>query len=283
MATTAGILAAQVQAELRGDAERVVKSANSVEAATSEEVAFVADDAHFRRLGDSAAGSVIVGRALCARLESEPAEKTYLIVEDAHDAFVQVLRVLHPPRARANIGISESAQVAASAQIGCGTNIYPGAYVDEDVIIGTGCDVLPGAYVGPGCRIGDHVTIHANAVLYGDVIVGDRVVIDACAVIGSDGFGYRLVDGRHEPIPQVGTVRLEDDVEIGAASTVDRAMLGETIVGCGSKIDNLVTIAHNRRLGRHNILVSCASGEGRRAQRHGRRPDVHRHPGFAGG
>jgi len=256
MATTAGNLSAAVQAELRGDGERIVRAAASIDTAGPEEITFIADDSNLKKLQHCDGGTVIVSRHLAVSLDIESAERTFLIVDDAHDTFVHVLRQLHPPRRRPKLGVSPEAFVAETAQIGSDTNIYPRAYVADDVVIGHNCDVLPGAYIGPGCRIGDDVKIHPNAVLYADVIVGDRVAIDACAVIGSDGFGYRLVDGCHEPIPQVGTVRIEADVEIGAATTVDRAMLGETVVGRGSKIDNLVTIAHNCRLGKHNVLVS---------------------------
>ncbi len=256
MATTAGILAHSVQAEVWGDPERVVQSADSIDTAGPDEIAYIANEANLKKLDETSAGCLVVSQRLATDLEREPAERTYLIVEDAQAAFVQILPELHPPRPRPAIGVSPAARVAATARFGADTNVYPGAYVADDVVVGTNCDIFPGAYIGPGCQIGDHVTIHANAVLYCDVIIGNRVTIDACAVIGADGFGYRLVDGRHEPIPQVGTVRIEDDVEIGAATTVDRAMLGETSVGRGSKVDNLVTIAHNCRVGEHNILIS---------------------------
>lgn len=254
MATTAGVLAESVQAEVRGDPGRIVRAAASIDEAGADDITFAANDANLKKLPGSQSGSVIVSRQLAADLDS--AEKTYLIVEDAHAAFVQVLRELHPRRPRQNIGISPAARIAGTAHIGSDTNVYPGAFIAEDVVIGQRCDIYPGVYIGPGCQLGDDVIVYPNAVLYSDVIVGNRAIIDACAVLGSDGFGYRLVDGKHEPIPQVGSVRIEDDVEIGAATTIDRAMLGETVVGRGSKVDNLVTIAHNCRLGMHNILVS---------------------------
>jgi UDP-3-O-[3-hydroxymyristoyl] glucosamine N-acyltransferase len=256
MATTAGLLAQRLRADIRGEAARVVRGAASIDTAGPDELTHVANDTNLEKLPQSSGGTVIISRKLAKSLESQPLERTYLIVENAQESFVEVLFELHPRRPRPVIGISPHAHVAASARIGAGTNVYPGVYVCDDVVIGERCDVYPGVYLGGGCQIGDDVVIHANAVLYEDVIVGNRVIIDACATIGADGFGYRLVNGRHVPIPQVGTVRIEDDVEIGAATTVDRAMLGETLIGEGSKIDNLVTIAHNCRLGKHNVMVS---------------------------
>ncbi len=126
------------------------------------------------------------------------------------------------------------------------------------VVIGDNCDIHPGAVVSRGCRLGDDVVLHPNTVLYEDTVVGNRVIIHAGVVIGADGFSYRPVDGRHERIVHYGTVRIEDDVEIGACTTIDRAMVDETVIGQGTKIDNLVMIGHNCEIGRHNLFVSQA-------------------------
>ena len=144
----------------------------------------------------------------------------------------------------------------ATAQIGKETNIHPGAHIGPGVVIGDRCDIHPGAVVGRGCRLGNDVVLYPHAVLYDEIIVGDRAIIHAGAVIGADGFGYRLVDGRHERIPHYGTVRIGADVEIGADTTVDRAMVDETVIGEGTKLDNLVMIGHNCEIGRHNMFVS---------------------------
>jgi UDP-3-O-[3-hydroxymyristoyl] glucosamine N-acyltransferase len=110
--------------------------------------------------------------------------------------------------------------------------------------------------IGAGCRIGDQTTLYPNVVLYADVTVGSRVIIHAGAVLGADGFGYRFRQQRFEKIPQLGTVRIEDDVEIGACATIDRGMIGPTVIGEGTKLDNLVMVAHNCELGKHNVIVS---------------------------
>ncbi len=126
----------------------------------------------------------------------------------------------------------------------------------EDVVIGEHCDIHPGVSIGPGCRIGDHTILYPNVVLYHDVQIGQRVILHAGAVIGTDGFGYQLAEGKHQKLHHYGHVRIEDDAEIGANTTIDRALVGETIIGQGTKIDNLVMIAHNCELGQHNVLAS---------------------------
>jgi UDP-3-O-[3-hydroxymyristoyl] glucosamine N-acyltransferase len=185
-----------------------------------------------------------------------PAGQALIVVEDPKDALLRIAGRLSPRRPRAEIGISPDAYVSATAQIGRETNVHPGAHVGPGAVVGDRSDIHPGAVIGRGCRLGNDVVIHPNAVLYDDVIVGDRVIIHAGAVIGADGFGYRLVDGRHERVPHFGTVRIEDDVEIGAATTIDRAMVDETVIGAGTKLDNLVMIGHNCEIGRHNLFVS---------------------------
>ncbi|MGC1274006.1 MAG: UDP-3-O-(3-hydroxymyristoyl)glucosamine N-acyltransferase, partial [Planctomycetaceae bacterium] len=163
---------------------------------------------------------------------------------------------LKPARRPAPIGPSPQAFVDPGATIGKDTNIHPGATIASDVVIGDRCEIQAGVRIGPGCRIGDDVQLDPNVVLYHEVLIGNRVTIQAGSVIGAIGFGYRTREGRHERIPHYGTVRIEDDVDIGACSTIDRGVIGETVVGEGTKIDNNVVIAHNCRLGRHNLLVS---------------------------
>jgi UDP-3-O-[3-hydroxymyristoyl] glucosamine N-acyltransferase len=180
----------------------------------------------------------------------------FIVVDDPKEAFIRVATHFAPRRTRPEIGISSDAYVSATARVGKETNIHPGAHVGAGVILGDRCDIHPGAVIGRGCRLGDDVIVYPNAVLYEDVIIGNRVILHAGCVIGADGFSYRTVDGRHERIPHFGTVRIEDDVEIGANTTIDRAMVDETVIGQGTKLDNLVMIGHNCEIGRHNLFVS---------------------------
>ena len=256
MATTVEAIAALLGAEVRGDAGRQIQGAQALSKAGPHEITFVAGEQNVRRLKLSRAGAALIARTAADALRGESPVPSLIIVEDAQAAFLKLLGVLRPRRPRSEIGVSPHAYVRPTARIGRRTNIYPGAWVGEGVTIGDDCDIHPGVVIGDGCTISDRTVIHANAVLYADVHVGAGVTIDACAVLGADGFGYKLVEGRHQRLPHFGGVRVEDDVEIGACTTIDRSMIGETVIGQGTKLDNLVVVAHNCELGRHNILVS---------------------------
>ena len=165
-------------------------------------------------------------------------------------------------------GVHPQACVAPTAQIGQDVAIYPFAYVGDGAVVGDGTTLHPGAVIGDRCRLGRDCIIHPNAVLYADVILGDRVEVHAGTVLGGDGFGYRLVDGRHVKIPHTGRVEVDNDVEIGSNCTIDRATFETTRIGEGTKIDNLVMIGHNNQIGRHNLLCgqvgiagSCKTGD----------------------
>lgn len=252
---TAEKLATLVEGELLGDAEKTVTGAQSLDSAGPDDLAFAGDLRNLKLLELSRAGVVLVPSPV---IESTPppSNRAFIGVDDPQTTFMKLLVSFRPQRSRSTIGVSPAAHVADSATIGEDTNVYPGAHIDAEATVGAGCDIHPGVVIGPGCRIGNGVTLHPNVVIYNDVLIGDRVTIHAGCVIGADGYGYRQVEGRHEKIPQLGTVRIEDDVEIGACSTVDRAMIGETVIGEGTKIDNHVMIAHNCQLGRHNLIVS---------------------------
>jgi UDP-3-O-[3-hydroxymyristoyl] glucosamine N-acyltransferase len=154
------------------------------------------------------------------------------------------------------IGKSPHAYVAPTVKLGANVDIHPGASVADGVVIGAHTTIHSGVRIMPDCVIGSGVTIFPNVVLYKNTRVGDRVIIHAGSIIGAYGFGYRQVDGRHLLSAQLGNVEIAADVEIGAATTIDRGTYGPTIIGEGTKIDNLVMIAHNCRLGRHNLICS---------------------------
>jgi UDP-3-O-[3-hydroxymyristoyl] glucosamine N-acyltransferase len=170
-------------------------------------------------------------------------------------AFARAMELFHPAQ-RPPAGIHPTAVVAASAVIGPGAFIAPYVVLGDEVRIGRDAVLHPRVTVYRGARIGDHFTAHAGAVVREDVVIGDRVTLRAGAVIGSDGFGFVPLPDGHRKIPQVGTVILEDDVEIGANATVDRATLGATRIGHGTKIDNLVMIGHGSQLGPGCLLAA---------------------------
>ncbi len=256
MTLTIEQLAEKLSAEVRGDLSLSISGAQNLEKSREGQITFVSDEPHARSLKTCQASAVLMGRRLAESLRLEDISQTLLIVADARQAFLQVLETFHPRRKRLAVGVSSHATVHPSAQIGKNTNIHPGAHIAEHVVIGENCDIHAGVCIGPGCRVGDETILYPNVVLYPDVRIGRRVMIHAGAVIGTDGFGYQLVDGAHQKIPHYGTVQIEDDVEIGANSTIDRALVGVTLIGRGTKIDNLVMVAHNCELGRHNILAS---------------------------
>lgn len=256
MTVSVKVLAELVHGELVGDSDLVIDGVESLDKAGPTEITFAADLANLKKLPHSRAGAVIVSRSSVDVISKGELPRTKILVEDAQAAFLQVLDHMRPPRRRPMIGISSQAVVSATAQIGTNTNVYPGAYIGDDAMIGEHCDLYPGVVIGPGCRLGDHVTLHPHVVLYHDIRIGNHVIIHAGSIIGADGFGYRLIDGRHRKIPHFGTVRIEDEVEIGACTIVDRAMIGATVIGEGTKLDNLVVIAHNCEIGRHNAFVS---------------------------
>jgi UDP-3-O-[3-hydroxymyristoyl] glucosamine N-acyltransferase len=256
MQTTVQALAERLRGTVSGDGGRLLSGVQSIDAAGPADLSFAAEERNLRKLSRAAAGAVLLSRADAERCAALAERMSLIAVDDAFVSFVDALDLFRPARPRLPVGISPEARVSPTARIGALTNVFPGAHIADDVSIGERCDIYPGVFIGPGCRIGSHVTLHPNVVLYGDVSIGNRVIVHASAVIGADGFGYRLRDGRHVRIPHRGTVRIEDDVEIGACTTIDRAMIGETVIGEGTKLDNLVMIAHNCALGRHNILVS---------------------------
>lgn len=251
-------LARQLQGDVVGNREREISNAKALQKATSEDVTFVADDQNLKKLNKCQAGVVLVdaSRLAAAQQLMSLSEVTFIVVTDPLTAFVETMKHFRPQRARPSFGISPQAHVDPSAKIGADTNIHPMAVIGPDVVIGSGCDIHAGVVVGAGCHIGDQATIHPHAVLYPEITIGNRVLIHANAVIGADGFGYRFEHGRFMKIPQLGTVRIDDDVEVGACTTIDRGMVGPTIVGEGTKLDNLVMIAHNCELGKHNAFVS---------------------------
>ncbi len=248
-----GDLAQRLGCSVLGDADRVLSDVRPLSEAGADHLSFVGDRKQLGRAAESAAGAMIVPSKVA---ESLDAGRTWLVAGDAQLAFIQAMLLFRPQSERVVTGISPRAHVAASAVIGRDVNIAPGAFVGEDVVIGDRCDIGPNAVVGDRCRLASDVVIHATAVLYRETTIGDRSIIHSGAVIGADGFGYRFSSGRYERIPHTGVVVIEDDVEIGACTTIDRAMVGETRIGSGTKLDNLIMIGHNCRLGKHNAFAS---------------------------
>ena len=271
MQVTVQQLAALVQGEVHGDGGRLIHAARALHEAGPQDVTFVETDRHAKHLKQCRAGAAVVPLALSPDKVGPGADGqalTLLRVSDPLTAFVAVVRHLHGQPELAPHGIDPLASVHPGATVGPDASVFPFACVGEGSTLGARCQVHSGAVVGRHCRLGDDVVLYPNAVLYDGTVLGHRVIVHANAVLGADGFGYRLHEGRHVKVPQLGHVELGDDVEVGAATTIDRGTFGPTRVGAGTKIDNLVQIGHNCRIGRHNLLVSqvgiagsCTTGD----------------------
>jgi UDP-3-O-[3-hydroxymyristoyl] glucosamine N-acyltransferase len=177
-------------------------------------------------------------------------------VADVHAAFTAAVLTFRPPRPAPRIGVSPQAAVDPTARLAADVDVHPFATIGAEVEIAAGATIHSGARIMPGCRIGAGTVIHPNAVLYENTIVGARCIVHAGAVLGAFGFGYRAGPEGYTLSAQLGWVELADDVEVGAATTIDRGTYGPTVIGAGTKIDNLVMIAHNCRLGRHAMICS---------------------------
>lgn len=224
------------------------------------EITFVDHVDRLKQLNATAAAAAVVSdkiaNEISAAAPSNGKAKSAIVVGDVPSAFAAIVTYFRPQRVRPEIGISPRAIVSPSARWGENVNIHPGASVGDDCCIGDNTTILPGAQILAGCEIGCDTLIGPGAVLYENTIVGDRCIIGGNATIGANGFGYNFVNGKHVLSAQLGYVRIGDNVEIGANTTIDRGTYGATTIGEGTKIDNQVQIAHNCRIGKHNII--CA-------------------------
>jgi UDP-3-O-[3-hydroxymyristoyl] glucosamine N-acyltransferase len=243
-------LAALVQGRVEGDADLVIQAARPVQEAQAGHITFIDHERHLPKVRASQVSAVVAGA------EIPPFGKTVIRVAEPLTAFIVIAQKLHPRAAPPPGGIDPRAAVDAGVSIGSETSIAPFATIGAGSALGARCRIHSGVSIGRDCKLGDDVVLHANVVLYDGTILGDRVIVHAGAVLGADGFGYRFQQGRHVKVPQLGYVEIAADVEIGANACIDRGTFGSTRIGAGTKIDNLVQVAHNVQIGNHVILVS---------------------------
>lgn len=256
---TLGMLAGLVDGQVVGDPATVIYGAAVLGEVTRGEITFIDQVERVKQLAATEAAAVVLPAGLDwgkSGVGDDPARYAAIRVKDVAAAFAKIVAYFRPPRIQAAVGISPRAIISSTAQIGRNVNVHPGVTIGDDCSIGNDTTILPGAQILAGCTIGSGVLIGPGAVLYENTVVGDRAIIHGGAVIGAYGFGYTLVDGKHTLAPQLGYVRIGSDVEIGAATTIDRGAYGATKIGDGTKIDNLVQIAHNCQIGRHNLICS---------------------------
>lgn len=226
--------------------ERVFSEVKPLEEARECSVSFLTNPRYVNKAKQSAAGLIFVDAIV------DLGNRPVLRVQHPYWAFAQSIGWLHPEP----VPEWSATPVHVSAVIGEGSHIAPGASIGARTILGRGCILYPGAHIGDDCVLGEGCELFPGAVLYRRTQLGNRVIIHANSVVGSDGYGYVFMEGRHVKIPQMGWVEVGDDVEIGSCVCIDRGVLGPTRIGEGTKIDNQVQIGHNTQIGRHCLLVS---------------------------
>jgi len=249
VSVTVGQLAEWVRGEVLGDPDLPIANARAVHVAHPGDITFVDGERYASLWQNCKASAAVV--ALGVPFNG----RTIIRVADPLMAFACIVQRLRGRPADQTHSIHPTAVIHPTASLGAGVSIGPHAVVGEESEIGTNATLHAGVVVGRGCRIGNDTILKPHVVVYDECVLGNRVVVHANAVIGADGFGYRLENGKHVKVPQLGWVEIEDDVEIGACSTIDRGTFGPTCIGAGTKIDNLVMIAHNCQIGRHNLLA----------------------------
>lgn len=252
---TAAQIADQVRGEVVGDGSIPLTGFASADLARAGDLTFADKEPYFSAAEASAAAAIIVSGPFTS------ATKVLIRVPNARIAVARVLPVFFPPDESPR-GIHPGATVAPSARIDSTAHIGPGCVVGARVKLGARSVLMGGNHLGADCELGDDVCLFPNVVLYKQTKVGHRVTIHAGSVIGSDGYGYVFDEGRHRKVLQVGNVVIHDDVEIGANTCIDRAALGSTVIGQGTKIDNLVHVAHNVVMGRHCLVMGQAGFAG---------------------
>ncbi|SEA32013.1 UDP-3-O-[3-hydroxymyristoyl] glucosamine N-acyltransferase [Arachidicoccus rhizosphaerae] len=260
MQFTAQQIAGLINATVQGNPETTVSSFNNIEAATKGDLTFMGNAKYSEALLQSEASIILIGKDM---VPDQPLKATLLVVNDAYQAFATLLEIYQQMHVQGLKGIEEPAFVSESAKLG--ENIYIGAfsYVNNRSSVGKNTKIYPGCYLGENVKVGENTILYAGVKIYHDCVIGNNVIIHAGAVIGADGFGF-VPDksGVYKKIPQIGNVIIEDDVEIGANTCVDRATLNSTIIKKGTKIDNLVQLAHNVEVGEHTGIAAQAGISG---------------------
>jgi UDP-3-O-[3-hydroxymyristoyl] glucosamine N-acyltransferase len=232
-----------------GDRNRRITTVASLAEAREEHLSFLSNRKYAVQLAKTKAGAILVPK----NLEGE--DERWIRVDDPYFAIARIMTRWFSVRPMPK-GVSPNASIAPSARLGTNVAVGPFTTIGGSVVIGNNVTIFQNVSIEAGSTLGDDSIIYPNVVIYDGTRIGRRCILHAGVVIGSDGYGFAMHDGRHHKIPQIGVVRIEDDVEIGAGTTIDRAALGETVIGEGTKIDNLVQIGHNVKIGKHCLLVS---------------------------
>lgn len=245
---TLGALASLLGGDLHGDPDLPIRGLGEPWSAQPGELTVAFGAEAVAAAESSAAAAVVVPKGVSSRLP-------LIAVDQPRVALIQLLHAFEPPLPPP-AGVHPTAVIDPTVVLGSDVTIGPHAVLEADCVVGDRARIGAGCVLGAGCRLGDDVVLFPRVVLYRGVQLGHRVIIHSGAILGADGFGYRPENGRHVRIPQIGTVILEDDVEVGANTTIDRATVGATRIGRGTKMDNLVVVAHNCRIGEDVIIIA---------------------------
>jgi len=246
---TVAEIAELVEGRWTGDPSRAVTGVRTLADAGPDDLSFLANPKYAPALGETRAGVILVGQGL------EGESDRWLRVEDPYFALSQVISRWFQTVALPE-GVSDRAAIAPGAKLGSNVAVAPFVSIGEGAVIGDDVVLFAGVTIGAGASVGDGSILYPNVTVYHGCSIGRRCIVHAGSVIGGDGFGFATRKGTHHKIPQIGIVRIEDDVEIGAGTTIDRAALGETVIGEGTKIDDQVMIAHNVVVGKRCLIAA---------------------------
>lgn len=242
-----------------GDSSAAIHSAAEITSAGQGQVTQLTNARYTRHIRDSKASACFIAEGF--NVGELPGNIALLICADPEISFIKAVELLHPARSY-NRRIAAQAVLEVNVTLGDQVYVGPYAVIGENSSIGDGGEIHAGAYIGKNVSLGKNCRIYPYAVIYDDVVVGDNVIIHSGAIIGADGFGYKFRNNAHVKVPQVGNVVIEDNVEIGANTCIDRGALGSTLIGAGSKIDNLVQIGHNNKVGKNVIMCGLTGVSG---------------------
>ena len=241
-----------------GEQDRVLSGVRTLNEAEEHDLSFFSNPKYRSQFDTTRAGAVLV----TPDIQSGPPEVALIQVDNPSHALAALLGKVEELNRSFAPGVRKGAHVAECAEVSSEAAVHAGAVIEDGATIGRGSEIRPGAVISRDVVIGEDCIIHQNVSVREGCILGDRVILQPGAVIGSDGFGYEFVNGRHHKVPQLGIVVLESDVEVGANACVDRARFGRTVVGEGTKIDNLVQVGHNVEIGKNCIIVALSGVAG---------------------
>ncbi len=260
MTFTAAQIALMIQGKVEGNPAAAVGAFGKIEEAKEGELSFLSNPKYEEYLYQTKASVIICNESLELK---QPTSATLIRVADAYSAFAILLSKYQEIMTQQLVGIQQPSYISPSAKLGEQVFVAAFCHIGENVVLGNGVKLYPGVVIGNGSKIGDNVILHAGVKIYHDCILGNRVIIHSNTVVGGDGFGFApQSDGSYHKIPQIGNVIIEDDVEIGSNTAIDRATMGSTIIRKGTKLDNLIQVAHNVEIGSNTVIAAQAGISG---------------------